>query len=346
MPRETPVLFTLPYPPYGHHFPASVQVTGNFDDWQRTCYLHKNDALNRFEGTVQIDLERLALISQHDDEAQKKRKVVFKYVLDGHNWVTNPEQDLERDYEGNLNNIRFLEDVTLDEEEAEKKEIIQDSSSALKVVVAAGDAQPSQDESVTPAPIKSSLVNGDEHDGDGDYGVVLLRGEPVTLSTCTSSTETRVSCSSAPSLTITTNMGKGDEQPSVDDSIATVTDDTNDVAEPMPTSASSESIKTVVATTSSTLTCSAPSVSSRPSTLEISTVSSTLSEATSSSPTTPSPTSAKTALNASNGTIHNGKPMIIKPTSTPTTAISTLAPAFPSTNTLSQLSSKTDKRKS
>lgn len=39
--------------------------------------------------------------------AKLRRKLIYKFVLDGQQWVTNASQSLERDHEGNLNNIRF-----------------------------------------------------------------------------------------------------------------------------------------------------------------------------------------------------------------------------------------------
>ncbi|KAF9204960.1 hypothetical protein BGZ59_000762 [Podila verticillata] len=309
-PRDTPVLFTFPYPPYGHHFPTSVQVTGNFDEWQRTCYLHKNDVLNRFEAEVQIDLERLALVKDHEGQ-DMKRKVVFKFVLDGHNWITDQDQDQERDYEGNLNNIRFLRDVTDEEEKEAHQKEKQRSEEHLKKDEVSGDAKPSQDGSVVPSDNHHSFVNGDEHDGDGDYGVVLLQGEPVTVSS---------------------RNKNGDAQPSIDASV-------------MPTSTPSDSLETVI-TTATTTTALAPSLSSsRPTAIYTSTAPSFMTSSATSSPTTSDHNiSNKVDLASHHNLISHRNSMIVMP-SAPTTAISTSAPALPSTNTLSNVSSKTEKCK-
>ncbi|KAF9372968.1 hypothetical protein CPB97_000903 [Podila verticillata] len=289
-PRDTPVLFTFPYPPYGHHFPTSVQVTGNFDEWQRTCYLHKNDVLNRFETDVQIDLERLTLVKDHEDQDMKRK---------------------ERDYEGNLNNIRFLRDVTEEEEKEAHQEEKQRNEVHLKKDEISGDVKPSQDGSVVPPNDHHSVVNGDEHDGDGDYGVVLLQGEPVT---------------------VPSRNKNGDAQLSID-------------ASAMPTSTSSDSLETVI-TTATTTTALAPSLSSsRPITIHISTAPSSMTSSATSSPTT----SGHNINNKANSPSHHNlfskrNSMIVMP-SAPTTAISTSAPALPSTNTPSNVSSKTEKRK-
>ncbi|KAG0078446.1 hypothetical protein BGZ92_001452 [Podila epicladia] len=321
MPRDTPVLFTFPYPPYGHQFPTSVQVTGNFDEWQRTCYLHKNDLLNRFEAEVQIDLERLALVK---DDEKMKRKVVFKYVLDGHNWITDPDQDQERDYEGNLNNIRFLQDITAEEKEPqEKNEEIKEHLN--ETIEDSGDAKPLEDGSAVPSSNNlHNVINGDEHDGDGDYGVVLLQGEPVTVSP---------------------RNKNGDAYPSIDEST-------------MPTSNSSYSLETAI-TAATTTTAMAPSLtSSLPTSIHVSTAPSSVTSSATPSPTTndhnnkvttPSPTTNDhnnkvTTPSSHHGLFSNRKSMTVTP-SAPTTAISTSAPAFPSTNTLSNVSSKAEKRK-
>lgn len=309
-PRDTPVLFTFPYPPYGHHFPTSVQVTGNFDEWQRTCYLHKNDVLNRFEAEVQIDLERLALVKDHENQ-EMKRKVVFKFVLDGHNWITDPDQNQERDYEGNLNNTRLLRDVTEKEKKEAHQEERQRNEEYLEKYEVSGDAQPSQDGSVVLSDNHHSTVNSDEHDGDGDYGVVLLQGEPVT---------------------VPSRNKNGDARPLID-------------ASAMPISTSSDSLETII-TTATTTTALAPSLSSsRPTTIHISTAPSSMTSSATSSPTK----SDHNIISKANSRPHhnlfnNRKSMIVMP-SAPTTAISTSAPALPSTNTLSDASSKTEKRK-
>ncbi|KAG0319737.1 hypothetical protein BG000_003799 [Podila horticola] len=310
MPRDTPVLFTFPYPPYGHHFPTSVQVTGNFDEWRRTCYLHKNDLLNRFEAEVHIDLERLALVKGEDDDEDEnmKRKVVFKYVLDGHNWITDPDQDQERDYEGNLNNIRFLQDITEEEKETQEKDEIEEHLNER--IESSGDAKLALDGSVVPANNHHNVVDGDEHDGDGDYGVVLLQGEPVTVSP---------------------RIKNGDAHPSVDESA-------------MPTSTSSHSLETLITTTTTT-TALAPSLSSsRPTTIHISTAPSSLTSLAASSPTTSDHDSKASSPSSHHSLFNNRKSMTVKP-SAPTTAISTSAPALPSTDTLNNVSSKTEKRK-
>ncbi|KAF9281179.1 hypothetical protein BGZ74_002446 [Mortierella antarctica] len=310
MPRDTPVLFTFPYPPNGHDFPTSVQVTGNFDEWQRTCYLHKNDLLNRFEAEVQIDLERLALVNDEDKEEKRKRKVVFKYVLDGHNWITDPDQAQERDYEGNLNNIRFLRDITAEEKgPQEKNEEIKEYLNEM--IGDSGDAKPSQGGSVVPSSNNlHSIVNGDEHHGDGDYGVVLLQGEPVTVSP---------------------RIKNGGAHPSIDEST-------------MPTSTSSYSLETAI-TTATTTTASAPSHSSSlPTSIHISTAPSSVTSLAAPSPTTNDHNNKATSASSHHNLFSNRKSMTVTP-SAPTTAISTSAPAFPSTNTLSNVPSKTEKRK-
>ncbi|KAF9579330.1 hypothetical protein BGW38_004457, partial [Lunasporangiospora selenospora] len=167
MPRTASVQFTFPYPKgpernYGsflYHskdiIPESVQVTGTFDDWQRTTPpLARNDTKCRFEIELPVDLETLYLMDKHREDVRsnlgspaaeaappaaiasgkgRMRKMLFKFVLDDRHWVTDPEQDLERDFEGNLNNVLFLEDITDDErrrhQNFEHGEKVQDGTS-------------------------------------------------------------------------------------------------------------------------------------------------------------------------------------------------------------------------
>ncbi|KAF9953421.1 hypothetical protein BGZ65_004692, partial [Modicella reniformis] len=106
-PETITVKFSYPIPSNSTSnsasIPGVVQVTGNFNAWQRTEPLRKNEETLRFEGEVSIIL---ASIQEEDSSARKK--ILFKFVLDGSNWVTDPDQELERDNAGNLNNILFL----------------------------------------------------------------------------------------------------------------------------------------------------------------------------------------------------------------------------------------------
>ncbi|KAF9953503.1 hypothetical protein BGZ72_005359 [Mortierella alpina] len=398
MSRITPVLFTFPFPPQGQHFPSSVQVTGTFDDWQRTTSpLTKNDQERRFEAEIQVDLERLPQIddpsssreSQAEGEVdprklQQKRKLVYKFVLDGHNWLIDPAQPNERDYEGNLNNVCFLEDRAVSEtlefernlaeksaKEAEDDATIQklggglwgtpnfavndpippsdlagihnnrrdDSNSnggegemthsaPTKTLVdpittspstTAGDAKPVQDGSITMAPAdivppSPTRSTGDEHDGDGDYGVAILQGDPVTISPLqrTPSTEGAV----------------GDAHPTVDASVA---------------GAGANAPLTINTATTAASATSASASASAPSLL-----SSMSSHPTSSSngqtPTSPTHNGKSTApkLYGVEATQDNGA---VK-SAVPTTAISTTTPQFPSTSSLAVQSNKTGGKKS
>ncbi|KAF9124639.1 hypothetical protein BGW39_008066 [Mortierella sp. 14UC] len=145
--RTTPVLFTSPFLSYDEHFPSTVQVMGTFDDWQRdTPLLIKNEEEGRFEVEILVDLERLPEVYQEEEKdssscgtigagaavaageaelptgAKLRRKLIYKFVLDGQQWVTDARQSLERDHEGNLNNIHFLDDVTADERRIKQQE--------------------------------------------------------------------------------------------------------------------------------------------------------------------------------------------------------------------------------
>ncbi|KAF9983211.1 hypothetical protein BGZ75_005317 [Mortierella antarctica] len=405
MPRITPVLFTFPFPPQDQHCPSSVQVTGTFDDWQRTAApLTKNDQERRFEAEIQVDLERLPQIHDDDDEGaasnpreslQPKRKLVYKFVLDGHNWLTDPTQPNERDYEGNLNNICFLKDRTLTEtqqlerqeaerkaKEAEDEATIQKlggglwgtpnfavndpilppsdlagnnnkhdlssnncdggggemtNSATTKTLVdpptttmgasTAGDAKPLQDGSITTTmasaemvPHSPSQTTGDEHDGDGDYGVAILQGDPVTISPLQRTPSTEAAAA-------------GDAYPTVDASIAA------------PASASAGGVagggnaplSINTATSNASASASAPSL-----------VSSMSSHPTSSSnaqtPTSPTGNSKGTAMPKLYGVEAIKDNGAVK-SAVPTTAISTTTPQFPSSSSLAVQSGKTGGRK-
>ncbi|KAF9363752.1 hypothetical protein BGX34_003401 [Mortierella sp. NVP85] len=107
-PETVIVTFTYPFPSSNSStdssaLPQVVQVTGNFNAWQRTEPLRKNEAASRFEGEISIVLANV------QDVSGTKKKVLFKFVLDGNNWVTDPAQEVDRDYAGNLNNVLFVD---------------------------------------------------------------------------------------------------------------------------------------------------------------------------------------------------------------------------------------------
>ncbi|KAF9296208.1 hypothetical protein BGZ74_010441 [Mortierella antarctica] len=98
------VLFTFPFEYNSKPTPESVQVTGSFNSWDRTP-MSKNQTASRFESTIEIDL------TAHTDlkDDNNKVKILFKFVLDGQDWVTDAQQPLERDQQGNLNNVLILD---------------------------------------------------------------------------------------------------------------------------------------------------------------------------------------------------------------------------------------------
>ncbi|GJJ67825.1 hypothetical protein EMPS_00171 [Entomortierella parvispora] len=99
---QTSVLFTYPYVAASTSSPKVVQVTGSFNDWQRTEPLILNPAQARFELEVTVSLK---------DGSEEKQKILFKFVLDGQEWVTDASQEQERDYAGNLNNVLVLDPI-------------------------------------------------------------------------------------------------------------------------------------------------------------------------------------------------------------------------------------------
>jgi len=318
MPRLLPVRFTFPFPPHDQPFPSSVQVTGDFEDWTRSHkagFLHRNEQEGRFETELEIDLGQLESIELSGAEEQplRQRKVLFKFVLDGHNWVTDPGQALERDHAGNLNNVCFVEGITpAKESEQQQQQQPQEpqeqtltESATIKTLVnsqtydassKAGDAQPSQDVSTASS---APILGDDDHDGDGDYGVAIVQHEAVTISRKNSS-----------------EKAGGEARPTVDASVAEASTSSSSSPSTPMLSSSSNSIASSSSLAPSTVNSSAAAAAP---TISISSVNATGS----------APISLVSKLHP-------------QATTSPTTAVSTSAPQFPSDMSLA----RSNKRKS
>ncbi|KAF9104425.1 hypothetical protein BGX29_001895 [Mortierella sp. GBA35] len=112
------VKFTYPIPSTTDStttIPELVQVTGTFNAWQRSQPLTCNQDRTLFEADISIDIASLPQGSDNSNSSKmqkedpSRKKILFKFVLDGQNWVTDPDQPTERDYAGNLNNVLFVD---------------------------------------------------------------------------------------------------------------------------------------------------------------------------------------------------------------------------------------------
>ncbi|KAG0312167.1 hypothetical protein BGZ99_009662 [Dissophora globulifera] len=98
-PTPTFKFFTYPIPDAASSPTELIQVTGSFNAWQRTEPLARNQATAHFEIEVPMNLDSLPA----------DNKILYKFVLDGSTWVTDPAQQVERDFAGNLNNVLVLD---------------------------------------------------------------------------------------------------------------------------------------------------------------------------------------------------------------------------------------------
>ncbi|KAF8981195.1 hypothetical protein BGZ46_003151 [Entomortierella lignicola] len=96
--------------------PEIVQVTGTFNSWNRSEPLTLNIATSQFEGDISINLDSLQNNNNsnviNNNANSPSNKVLFKFVLDNSNWVTDPNQKEERDQAGNLYNVIFVNTTT------------------------------------------------------------------------------------------------------------------------------------------------------------------------------------------------------------------------------------------
>ncbi|KAG9067238.1 hypothetical protein KI688_012020 [Linnemannia hyalina] len=58
--------------------------------------------------TVAVSSGRRNRHDSKNQEDQSRKKILFKFILDGQSWVTDPDQEAGRDYTGHLNNVLFI----------------------------------------------------------------------------------------------------------------------------------------------------------------------------------------------------------------------------------------------
>lgn len=105
------IKFTYPVPSANSSaaIPELVQVTGTFNAWQRSQPLTCNQDQTFFEADIPIDLASLPQEADKNKQGDPSRKkILFKFVLDGQSWVTDPDQEVERDFAGNINNVLYI----------------------------------------------------------------------------------------------------------------------------------------------------------------------------------------------------------------------------------------------
>lgn len=82
-------------------------ITGNFDNWSQSFALNKDPITGEFETELKLP---------------KKEKIIFKFVLNGTEWVTDPHLQYEHDEHGNANNVVYAENLVAVEEFTEEKD--------------------------------------------------------------------------------------------------------------------------------------------------------------------------------------------------------------------------------
>ncbi|KAF9147770.1 hypothetical protein BG015_010528, partial [Linnemannia schmuckeri] len=217
-PGTTPVLFMFPFPSYDEHFPITVQVTSSFDDWQRdTPLMTKNEQESRFETEILVDLEKLPEVYQRESDsnvtrsgagaesdaaggelnpgAKLRRKLIYKFVLDGQQWVTDAARSKAA--------LEVAEEIMVVKETVAVAAVSQstirdgaiDTSSPVgelstaansvagtAAAIIAETARQIRKRSLSTSMISIEAENN-ECERDEDYGVTILQGEPVTVST-------------------------------------------------------------------------------------------------------------------------------------------------------------------
>ncbi|KAF9389013.1 hypothetical protein BGX21_000196 [Mortierella sp. AD011] len=119
--------------------PEIVQVTGTFNDWQRTDPLTRNLETSQFEGDIVISLDKII----NKNSTAPNIKVLYKFVLDDSNWVTDPKQETDRDYAGNLNNVIYINTVISDQDDQQHT---RDGSAAAAAAAAVGEDEEDEEE--------------------------------------------------------------------------------------------------------------------------------------------------------------------------------------------------------
>lgn len=101
----------------------SVVATGSFDDWAQKDGVLTPSSSGNFEAVVKLPA---------------RERIVFKYVLNGSDWVTHPELKTVLDEHGNFNNFVDADELTAVEEFV--REPTSEASEADEVSASSGSA--------------------------------------------------------------------------------------------------------------------------------------------------------------------------------------------------------------
>ncbi|OVF04693.1 hypothetical protein A9F13_26g00473 [Clavispora lusitaniae] len=101
----------------------SVVATGSFDDWAQKDGVLTPSSSGNFEAVVKLPA---------------RERIVFKYVLNGSDWVTHPELKTVSDEHGNFNNFVDADELTAVEEFV--REATSEASEADEVSASLGSA--------------------------------------------------------------------------------------------------------------------------------------------------------------------------------------------------------------
>lgn len=90
-------------------------VTGNFDNWSLKDGVLKKAADGEFVGDIRVD---------------EPQRLIFKFVVNGSQWITSPKYKIEHDLQGNANN--YLEPEDLEEDEPEQKPVAENIEKPIR----------------------------------------------------------------------------------------------------------------------------------------------------------------------------------------------------------------------
>ncbi|KAK6465477.1 hypothetical protein DFJ63DRAFT_310569 [Scheffersomyces coipomensis] len=219
--------YTVKWPSINPDEIKSIQITGNFDNWSRSLPTQTIDEIKSNDYNY---IQKIKLST--------KEKLVFKFIVNDSNWITNHNFKIEHDSSGVENNVieanELIEFHEFEQAAAEPESVPAIVAPILTTSAATKEIEPEEEEEEEPThitekdlPIESPVVVGSNVDDDNIMSDIETKSSPTLKSQAQTNNLTQVltSSSSFAAVSIPSNYDSTHDYENVNKDIDPVTDD-------------------------------------------------------------------------------------------------------------------------